>query len=99
MKVIGITKTDGTYPSDAYVAIVSHEELCVVANKARYSDREHMPLLKVGDVFDLREGYHYRNEIVAATKAMTEAYTKFAKVAPIAAQFAGVVITKDGASA
>lgn len=99
MKVIGITKTEGTYPSDAYVAIVSHDEICAVANKTSYSDCERMPLLKVGEVFDLRDGHNYRSEIVAATKAMTEAYTKFAKVAPLAAQFAGVVITKEEASA
>lgn len=96
MKVIGITQTDGAYPRDAYIAVVSHDELLVVANKASYSDRDSMPKLKVGQVFDLTEGYNYRNEIVAASKAMTEAYTKFAAVAPLAARFAGIVAEKQG---
>lgn len=98
MKVIGITQTDGSYPRDAYIAVVSHEELCVVANKCSYSDRDTFPKLKVGEDFDLTKGYHYRNEIVAAAKAMTEAYTKFARVAPLAAQFAGVVVEKDAST-
>lgn len=97
MKVIGITQTDGPYPREAYIVVVTHDELCVVANKSSYSDRDSFPKLKVGEEYDLlTKGYHYRNEIVAAAKAMTEAYTKFAKVAPLAAQFAGIVADKQG---
>lgn len=95
MKVLGITKTEEGYPRDAYIALVSHDELKAVQNKASYADRDSMPVLKIGEEFDLGKGYHYRQDIVEACKAMKEAYTKFAKVAPLAAQFAGVVIEKD----
>jgi len=97
MKVIGITEAKGAYNSmdKAYVVIISEDELRLVANKASYSDRDRFPALTVGQEYDIAAGHHFRNEITQACKAMTEAYTKFAKVAPLAAEFAGLVVTKE----
>lgn len=95
MKVIGITQVEGAYPTDGYVCIVSHSELERLLNKSRWrSDKDTLKTLTVGQTMDLGEGYSFRDEITEATKKMTEAYEKFAKVAPIAAEFAGIVAAK-----
>ena len=92
MKVIGTTK-EGY--QNAYIAIVTHDELCAVMNKSNYRDNT-LPELKPGQDFDLKQGYDFRREITDATRQMTAAYEKFAKVAPIAAEFAGIVAAKAG---
>lgn len=94
MKIIGLTEIgDGYAKQKAYVAIVSHAELQKVANKAGYGAPEIK--VSVGDDYPIAEGHDFRSEITQAVKAMQEAYTRFAKVAPVAAQFAGVVIQKS----
>lgn len=100
MKVIGVTELPTGYAhstNTAFICIVTKEELMRVADKAGYhQDRERFAFPKVGDDYPIANGYDFRNEITAAVKAMTEAYTKFAKVAPLAAQFAGIVADKEG---
>jgi hypothetical protein len=100
VKVIGVTELPTGYAhssNTAFICIVTKEELMKVADKARYvCDREKFAFPKVGDDYPIANGYDFRNEITAAVKAMTEAYTKFAKVAPLAAQFAGIVAEKQG---
>lgn len=97
MKVIGITEVQNTsyssYKDKAYVVIITEGELKAVADKARYADSDKFPALTVGQDYDIAAGYHFRNEITAAVKAMSEAYSKFAKVAPLAAEFAGLVLS------
>lgn len=95
MKVIGITQTE-PYNQRAYVCIVSHEELAKVADKAHYNDR--FPELKVGQEYNLGEGHDFRAQLTDAIRKMSEAYTAFAKVAPVAAEFAGVVAGKKDVS-
>lgn len=95
MKVIGITEVgEGYGKQKAYVAIISELELRMVADKARHYDSDKFPALTIGQDYDIAAGYHFRNELTAAIKAMEEAYTKFAKVAPLAAEFAGLVLEK-----
>lgn len=92
MKVIGITEVgEGYGKQKAYVAIISELELRMVADKAKHYDSDKFPALTIGQDYDIAAGFHFRNEITAAVKAMNEAYTKFAKVAPLAAEFAGIV--------
>jgi len=98
MEVIGLTETKQGYARKAYIAIVTHDELCAVMNKATYGDRDRLPDLKTGDTFNLAQGYNFRAEITEATRKMTEAYERFAKVAPIAAEFAGIVAAKADAT-
>lgn len=94
MKIIGTTEVqNGAYFKEpAYIAIITQSEICKVANKARHDDGGPKP--KVGDDYPIAEGYDFRNELDAAIRKMTEAYAAFAKVAPIAAQFAGIVQRK-----
>lgn len=94
MKVIGIS-SEGY--SKSYVAIVTHDELRRLMDKAGYQRRNELAELKVGDVFDLGQGHNFRDQIVDATQKMAEAYERFAKVAPIAAEFAGIVAAKQEA--
>ncbi|MDP3351846.1 MAG: hypothetical protein Q8S92_22910 [Hydrogenophaga sp.] len=100
MKVIGVTELPTGYAhstNTAFICIVTKEELMKVADKARYyEERERFAFPKVGDDYPIAEGHDFRNELLAATKAMTEAYTKFAAVAPLAARFAGIVAEKEG---
>ena len=98
MKVIGYSQDPSGYGSKSYIAIVSHDEICAVLNKARYTGKEEVPPLKVGEDLNLAQGYNFRAEITEATRKMTEAYEKFAKVAPIAAEFAGIVAAKADAT-
>lgn len=94
MKIIGLTEAgEGYGKRKAYIAIIEHAELNKVANKARHG--EQVAELKVGDEYPIAEGYDFRNELLSAIKAMQEAYAKFAKVAPTAAQFAGLVLTEE----
>lgn len=94
MKIIGTTEIgDGYAKQQAYVAIISHAEMQRVADKARH-DAEKI-VVKVGDDYPIAEGYDFRSELLQAIKAMQEAYTKFAKVAPVAARFAGLSIAAD----
>jgi hypothetical protein len=95
MKVIGITEVgEGYGKQKAYVAIITEQELRMVADKARHYDADKFPALTIGQEYDIAAGYHFRNELTAAIKAMNEAYTKFAKVAPLAAEFAGIALPK-----
>jgi len=102
MKVIGVTELPTGYAhltDQAFICIVTKEELMKVADKARYScDRDRFAFPKVGDDYPIAEGHDFRGELLAASKAMTEAYTKFAAVAPLAARFAGIVAEKDEAA-
>tara|TARA_R110000765_G_scaffold16839_4_gene46789 strand:- start:131 stop:442 length:312 start_codon:yes stop_codon:yes gene_type:complete len=99
MNVIGITEVGEDYRKEkAYVAIISHHELEKVADKARYGDKDKVPELKVGDEYPIGEGYDFRAELLGAIKAMQDAYAKFAKVAPTAARFAGLVLTDQDSS-
>ena len=94
MQVIGITEVgEGYSKQKAYVAIVTHHELQKVADKAGYNDK--LSDLKVGQDHPLSEGYDFRNQLTDAIKKMEEAYKAFAKIAPIAAQFAGIVANKS----
>lgn len=94
MKIIGITEIEANrLKQKAYVAIISHGELEKVADKARYSSHDKLPELKVGDEYPIGEGHDFRAELMEAIKAMQDAYAKFAKVAPTAARFAGLVLT------
>lgn len=99
MKIIGTTTIPGAYNSTApaYVCIISHAELQKVADKAGYNAAKIEP--KVGDDYHIDQGHDFRREITDATKAMAEAYTKFAKVAPVAAQFAAIVASASEAAA
>lgn len=100
MKIIGITEIgEGYHKREAYIAIVSRDELKAVADKARYTENDTFPKLKVGDEHDIAAGHNFRGEIVQAIKDMDTAYTKFAKVAPLAAQFLGIVREKEGGAA
>lgn len=94
MKIIGLTEIEnGPYhKSKAYVAIISQDELAKVANKAGY--REEVPNPKVGDDYPIAEGHDFRHELTEAVRKMAEGCTAFAKVAPVAAEFAGVVQRK-----
>ena len=99
MKVIGTTEvSEGDRKQPAYVAIITHDELRKVANKASYGDKEKI-VVKVGDEYPIAEGYDFRGELLQAIKAMQDAYAKFAAVAPVAAQFAGIAIQKEGGAA
>ena len=99
MKVIGTTEVGESYhKQQAYVAIITHSELQKVADKARYNDSEKI-VVKVGDDYPIAEGHDFRGELLQAIKAMQEAYTKFAAVAPVAAQFAGIATQKEGGAA
>lgn len=92
MKIIGTTEVgEGYGKSQAYVAIITHAELQRVADKTRH-DSEKI-VVKVGDDYPIAEGHDFRSELMQAIKAMQEAYTKFAKVAPVAARFAGLTIS------
>lgn len=94
MNIIGITEVgDGYHKQKAYVAIISHQELEKVADKARLSGKDKVPELRVGDQYQIGEGHDFRAELVGAIKVMQDAYIKFAKVAPTAARFAGLVLT------
>lgn len=94
MKIIGLTEVGEGYDRrKAYIAIIEHDELAKVANKARYGEK--VAELKVGDEYPIAEGYDFRNELLGAIKAMQEAYAKFAKVAPTAARFAGLVLAEE----
>ncbi len=96
MKIIGTTKVgEGYGAQDAFIAIVTVTELQKVADKASYSDKSFVAP-KVGDDYDIAAGHNFRGELTTAMKAKSEAYTKFSKVAPLAARFAGVVAAKDG---
>jgi len=96
MKVIGKTTIgQGHHKTEAYIAIVTHDELCTIVNKARYNQRGDVKRLEVGDEFDLCQGHNFRAEITDAVGKMAEAYKAFAKVAPMAAEFAGIVQRKD----
>lgn len=96
MNIIGITEVgDGHHKKKAYVAIISHHELEKVADKARYGGNDKVAELKVGDEYPIGEGYDFRAELMGAIKAMQDAYAKFAKVAPTAARFAGLVLTEQ----
>lgn len=101
MKIIGLTEVgEGYGKSKAYVAIISQEELQKVADKSRYgADRDNFPVPKVGDDYPIAEGYDFRNELLAAIKAMDESYKRFAKVAPIAAKFLGITELHDDTAA
>ena len=98
MKIIGTTKVgEGYHSRDAYVVIISKDELARVANKAGY--REEQPNPKVGDDYPIDEGFDFRAQLTDAIHKMASAYEAFAKVAPVAAAFAGVVQRKsDGAA-
>lgn len=98
MKIIGTTEVgEGYRKSVAYVCIITHAELQKVADKAGYGAAEIK--VKVGDDYPIDQGHDFRREITDATKSMAEAYTKFAKVAPVAAQFAAVVASASEAAA
>ena len=98
MKVIGHSQEPSGYGTKSYIAIVSHDEICAVLNKARYTGKEEVPPLKVGEDFNLAQGHDFRREITEATRQMALAYKEFAKVAPIAAEFAGIVAAKADAT-
>lgn len=94
MKIIGTTEVGEGYSKlPAYVCIITHAELQRVADKARH-DSERI-VVKVGDDYPIAEGYNFRGELLQAIKAMQDAYSKFAKVAPVAAQFAGIAIKAE----
>jgi len=91
MKVIGLTEVgDGYNKRKAYVAIISHDELLKVADKSHYGG-DQLKELNVGEDYQISSGHDFRRELSDAIRRMQEAYTAFAKVAPIAAQFAGIV--------
>lgn len=93
MKIIGTTEVgEGYSKRKAYVAIIEHAELQRVADKAGYGATEIK--VNVGDDYPIDQGHNFRGELLQAMKAMQEAYVKFAKVAPIAAQFSGIAIQK-----
>lgn len=95
MKIIGTTKAgEGYGAQDAFIAIITVAELQKVADKASYNDKSFVAP-KVGDDYDIAAGYNFRGELSGAIKAMSEAYTKFSRVAHLAAQFAGVVADKE----
>ena len=95
MKIIGTTKaSEGCGAQDAFIAIITVAELQKVADKASYNDKSFVTP-KVGDDYDIASGHNFRGELAGAIKAMSEAYTKFSRVAPLAAQFAGVVAAKE----
>lgn len=97
MKIIGTTKVgEGYGAQEAFIAIITVAEMQRVADKASYHDKSFVTP-KVGDDYDIAAGYNFREELTVAIKAMSEAYTKFSKVAPLAAQFAGVVAHKEAA--
>ena len=94
MKIIGTTKVgEGYGAQDAFIAIITVAELQKVADKASYSDKS-FAVPKVGDDYDIAAGHNFRGELSGAIKAMSDAYTKFSRVAPLAARFVGVVATK-----
>ena len=94
MKIIGTTEVgEGYSKAKAYVAIITHAELQRVADKAGYGAQEIK--VAVGDDYPIAEGHDFRAELMQAIKAMQEAYTKFAKVAPVAARFAGLTISSE----
>ena len=101
MKIIGTTEVGEGYRKEkAFVAIISLNELQKVADKSRYSaERDNFPAPNVGDDYPIAEGYDFRNELLAAIKAMDEGYKQFAKVAPIAAKFLGVTEMHDQGAA
>ena len=99
MKIIGTTKVgEGYGAQDAFIAIITVAELQKVADKASYNDKSFVAP-KVGDDYDISAGHNFRRELSDAIKAMSEAYTKFSRVAPLAAQFAGVVAAKESDAA
>ena len=100
MKVIGYSQDPSTSygGKQSYIAIVTHDEICAVMDKSSYSSKEAIPRLKVGEDFNLAMGHSFRREITEAIRQMTTAYEKFSKVAPIAAEFAGIVAAKDAAA-
>lgn len=96
MKIIGTTEIgEGFSKSKAYVVIISQLELCKVADKTGYEHRDKQPDPKVGEDYAIAEGHDFRSELMQAIKAMQEAYTKFAKVAPVAARFAGLTLSDE----
>lgn len=98
MKIIGITEIEHSQynKEKAYVVIISESELKKVADKAGYVDSEKFPVLKVGQDYDIATGYDFRGQLTTAIKAMETAYKEFSKVAPVAAEFAGLVRAKEG---
>lgn len=102
MKVIGLTEVQISqyHKEKAYVVIITQHELAKVAGKAAYKDDKPDP--RVGDEYPISEGHDFRAELTEALRKMGEAYTAFAKVAPVAAEFAGIVQRKaeqkDGAA-
>lgn len=100
MKVIGITEIQHSQYSKekGYVVIVAESELRKVADKASYRDDDRFPPLQVGQEYDLAAGFNFRAALAQSIQSMTEAYERFAKVAPLAAQFAGIVVDKQQAA-
>jgi len=96
MKIIGQSKVgEGYGATDALVCIVTIDELKKVANKAKYCDRDKFAAPAIGSDYPIAEGHDFRAELTSAIQAMQVAYEKFAKVAPIAARFAGLVLEPE----
>ena len=85
MKVIGLTR-EGY--NDAYIVQVTHNELSAALEKGYNNELER---LKIGDELKLSDIPDQRGRIVSATNAMTEAYEKFVKAAPVMADVARVI--------
>lgn len=104
MKVIGLTEVPNPHNAHirekAFVVIVTEAELAKVAGKAGHREFDGNAI-KVGDDYPLAEGWDFRKQLDEAISKMVQAYEQFAKVAPIAAQFAGIVqrkVDNDGSA-
>lgn len=88
MKILGISEVKNGHSSEvAYIVEITRNEICKVANKATYREKDGIPYFKVGDTYPIDEGYNFREEIITATNAMIEAHAKFAKASQTMAHF------------
>lgn len=86
MKVIGLNE------KGEYIAIVTHDELEKCADKY-YGKLEK---LKIGQDFNIGEGYNFRNQIVDACKTMKAGHEAFVKSSETLTRFATMVAETSG---
>ncbi|CAA2366798.1 hypothetical protein [Xanthomonas phage Olaya] len=80
MKVLGVANRRVNYrDEEVFIVEITLDEIAKVANKSAYRDgKELAKLLQPGMDYPIAEGYNFRQEIVSACTAMTEAHKKFA---------------------
>lgn len=86
MKVIGLTEENGW--NDAYICVVSHDELAKCADQV-YPNK--LPKLKVGDTFDIGAGYNFRGDISSVCDRMKNSMEAFKSAQDTMLKFANMV--------